>query len=49
MKQKQIIALVRETALAANALAGCGKKSEEKQQTTAVKEAEGTAKEELPS
>ena len=48
MKQKQIIALVSATALAATALAGCGKTSEENPQTTAVKEAEGTAKEDLP-
>lgn len=48
MKQKQIIALVSATALAATALAGCGKTSEENTQTTAVKEAEGTAKEDLP-
>ena len=56
MKQKQIIALVSATALAATALAGCGKTSEEKTQTTseentqttAVGEAEGTAKEDLP-
>ena len=48
MKQKQIIALVSATALAATALAGCGKTSEESTQTTAVKEAEGTAKEDLP-
>ena len=40
MKQKQIIALVSATALAATALAGCGKTSEENPQTTAVKEAE---------
>ena len=44
MKQKQIIALVSATALAATALAGCGKTSEENTQTTAVSEAEGTAK-----
>ena len=48
MKQKQIIALVSATALAATALAGCGKTSEESTQTTAVSEAEGTAKEDLP-
>lgn len=48
MKQKQIIALVSATALAATALAGCGKTSEENTQTTAVGEAEGTAKEDLP-
>ena len=48
MKQKQIIALVSATALAATALAGCGKTSEENTQTTAVSEAEGTAKEDLP-
>ena len=48
MKQKQIIALVSATALAATAFAGCGKTSEENTQTTAVKEAEGTAKEDLP-
>lgn len=48
MKQKQIIALVSATALAATALAGCGKTSEENPQTTAVKEAEGTAEEDLP-
>ncbi len=48
MKQKQIIALVSATALAATALAGCGKASEENTQTTAVGEAEGTAKEDLP-
>lgn len=48
MKQKQIIALVSATALAATALAGCGKTSEENPQTTAVGEAEGTAKEDLP-
>ena len=48
MIQKQIIALVSATALAATALAGCGKTSEENPQTTAVKEAEGTAKEDLP-
>ena len=48
MKQKQIIALVSATALVATALAGCGKTSEENTQTTAVKEAEGTAKEDLP-
>ena len=39
MKQKQIIALVSATALAATALAGCGKTSEENTQTTAVSEA----------
>ena len=48
MKQKQIIALVSATALVATALAGCGKTSEENTQTTAVSEAEGTAKEDLP-
>ena len=48
MKQKQIIALVSATALAATALAGCGKTSEENTQKTAVGEAEGTAKEDLP-
>ena len=48
MKQKQIIALVSATALAVTALAGCGKTSEENTQTTAVSEAEGTAKEDLP-
>jgi len=48
MKQKQIIALVSATALAATTLAGCGKTSEESTQTTAVSEAEGTAKEDLP-
>lgn len=56
MKQKQIIALVSAAALAATALAGCGKTSEENTQTTseentqttAVGEAEGTAKEDLP-
>ena len=48
MKQKQIIALVSATALAATALAGCGKTSEESTQTTAVSEAEETAKEDLP-
>ena len=56
MKQKQIVALVSATALAATALAGCGKTSEENTQTTseentqttAVGEAEGTAKEDLP-
>ena len=56
MKQKQMIALVSATALAATALAGCGKTSEENTQTTseentqttAVGEAEGTAKEDLP-
>ena len=56
MKQKQISALVSATALAATALAGCGKTSEENTQTTseentqttAVGEAEGTAKEDLP-
>ena len=47
MKQKQIIALVSATALVATALAGCGKTSEENTQTTAVSEAEGTAKEDL--
>ena len=36
MKQKQIIALVSATALAATALAGCGKTSEENTQTTAA-------------
>ena len=48
MKQKQIIALVSATALVATALAGCGKTSEENTQKTAVGEAEGTAKEDLP-
>ena len=48
MKQKQIIALVSATALAATTLTGCGKTSEENTQTTAVSEAEGTAKEDLP-
>lgn len=48
MKQKQIIALVSATALVATALAGCGKTPEENTQTTAVGEAEGTAKEDLP-
>ena len=48
MKQKQIIALVSATALAVTALAGCGKTSEENTQKTAVGEAEGTAKEDLP-
>ena len=50
MKQKQIIALVSATALAATALAGCGSSSssEKSTQTTAVREAEGTAKEDLP-
>ena len=56
MEQKQIIALVSATELAATALAGCGKTSEENTQTTseentqttAVGEAEGTAKEDLP-
>ena len=48
MKQKRIIALVSATALAATALAGCGKTSEENTQKTAVGEAEGTAKEDLP-
>ena len=48
MKQKRIIALVSATALVATALAGCGKTSEENTQKTAVGEAEGTAKEDLP-
>lgn len=48
MKQKQIIALVSATALVVTALAGCGKTSEENTQKTAVGEAEGTAKEDLP-
>ena len=48
MKHKQIVALVSAAALAATALAGCGKTSEENTQTTAVSEAEGTAKEDLP-
>ena len=48
MKQKQIIALVSATALVATALAGCGKTSEGNTQKTAVGEAEGTAKEDLP-
>ena len=48
MKNKQIVALVSAAALAATALAGCGKTAEENTQTTAVSEAEGTAKEDLP-
>ena len=48
MKHKQIVALVSAAALVATALAGCGKTSEENTQTTAVSEAEGTAKEDLP-
>lgn len=48
MKQKRIITLVSATALVATALAGCGKTSEENTQKTAVGEAEGTAKEDLP-
>lgn len=48
MKQKQIIALISATALVATALAGCGKTSEGNTQKTAVGEAEGTAKEDLP-
>ena len=48
MKQKRIIALVSATALVATALAGCGKTSEENTEKTAVGEAEGTAKEDLP-
>ena len=50
MKQKQIMALVSATALAATALAGCNSSSssEKSTQTTAVREAEGTAKEALP-
>ena len=50
MKQKQIMALVSATALAATALAGCGSSSssEKNTQTTAVSEAAGTAKEDLP-
>ena len=48
MKHKRIIALVSATALVATALAGCGKTSEENTQKTAVGEAEGTAKEDLP-
>ena len=48
MKQKRIIAFVSATALVATALAGCGKTSEENTQKTAVGEAEGTAKEDLP-
>ena len=50
MKQKQIMALVSATALAATALTGCGSSSssEKNTQTTAVSEAAGTAKEDLP-
>ena len=50
MKRKQIMALVSATALAATALAGCGNSgsSEKNTQTTAVSEAAGTAKEDLP-
>ena len=45
MKQKQIIALVSATALAATALAGCGKTSEENTQTTSEENTQTTSEE----
>ena len=48
MKLKKLIAAVGSTAMLASMLASCGGTSSGEEQKEAVKEAEGTAKEDLP-